>query len=295
MKLLREPLFHFFVIGAALFLVYSVASDYFSSDAGRNIEISQADIELLAETFARQWQRPPTEEELRNLVQARVREEVLYREALAVGLDQDDLVVRRRMVQKMELLSQDLALLADPTDQELQAFFQERLENYRVPPRISFSHIYFNLDNRGAEAEEHARAVLAELQAEDPPPRRDPERGDRFMLQYDYSLLAPQEVQQQFGARFSETLFELEDGWHGPVVSGYGLHLVNVVQRVEDRIPQYEEVRDRLIADYNRMRRDRAIEALYQGLLQEYNVKIDDEAIGRLVIGSGARSPGAGR
>jgi len=292
MKLLREPLLHFFALGALLFLVYALVSDVFTSDAGRSIEITEAEIQLLAETWQRQWQRPPTEEELRGLVQARVREEVLYREALAVGLDQNDAVVRRRMVQKMELLSEDLALLADPTDQELQAFFQERLEDYRVPPLVAFSHVYFNPDRRGAAVEEDARRALAEIRAQTPSPQTAPELGDRFMLQYDYPLLSPLEVQQAFGARFSETLFELEPGWHGPIVSGYGLHLVYVRERVESRIPQYAEIRDRLVADYNRMRSDRAKDALYQGLATRYDVKIDEQAVQSAALrdGQAARS-----
>jgi hypothetical protein len=289
MRFLREPLLHFVVLGAALFLVHAVASDVFSTDASRRIAITEPEIELLAGGFGRQWQRPPTEDELRALVDGRVREEVLYREALAVGLDQNDVIVRRRMVQKMELLSQDLATLADPRDQELRAFFQERQEEYRVPPRISFSHVYFNTDRRGPAAEEDARRALAELRAATPPPRRAPERGDRFMLQHDYALRSPLEVQQLFGARFAERLFELELGWYGPVVSGYGIHLVYVGERVEGRIPEYEEVRDRLVNDYNRMRRDRANELLYEGLVRGYEVEIDEEALRRaaLRVGSG--------
>jgi hypothetical protein len=286
MRLLREPLIHFVALGAVLFLVYAVASDVFTPDASRRIEITESNIQLLAETWQRQWQRPPTEEELRGLVQARVREEVLYREALAVGLDQNDVVVRRRMVQKMELLSQDLALLADPTDQELQAFFQERQEEYRVPPRISFSHVYFNPDRRGAAVEEDARRALAELRAGAQPPQRAPELGDRFMLQYDYARLSPAEVQQQFGSRFAEALFELEQGWHGPIASGYGLHLVNVGERVESRIPQYAEIRERLVTDYNRMRSDRAKNALYEGLSANYDVEIDEDAVRRSALRS---------
>lgn len=284
MKILREPLTQFVVLGLVLFLVYGVASDLFSSDAGRRIELTEAEIGFLAQTFQGQWQRPPTEQELRALVDARVREEVLYREALAVGLDRDDLVVRRRMVQKMELLSQDLALLVDPTDQELQAFFQERQEEYIVPSLVSFSHIYFNLDSRGAAAEEDAQRALAELLTEEPQPRRAPDRGDRFMLQYDYSLLSPLDVQRQFGTQFADALFELEPGWHGPLVSGYGLHLVNVSQRVESRVPEYEEVREQLINDFNRMRRDRANEALYEGLVQGYEIAIDEEALRRAAL-----------
>ncbi len=284
MKLLREPLFHFVAFGAVLFFVYGVASDFLASDAGRSIEITEADIGFLAERFQRQWQRLPTEEELRALVEARVREEVLYREALAVGLDQDDLVVRRRMVQKMELLSQDLALLVDPTDQELEGFFQERREEYRIPPRLSFSHIYFNVDQRGAAAEDDALRELAEMRALEPPPRRAPERGDRFMLQYDYSLQSPLDVQRQFGGQFAEALFELEPGWHGPIASGYGLHLVNVGQQAESRLPEYDEVRETLINDYNRMRRDRANEVLYEGLSREYDIVIDQEAVRRRAL-----------
>jgi hypothetical protein len=284
MKILREPLVQLVVLGAALYLVYGVASGFFSADTGRRIEITAADISLLAQTFQGQWQRPPTEEELRNLVEARVREEVLYREALAVGLDKDDLVVRRRMVQKMELLSENLALLADPTDQELRSFFVEHEDDYLVPALVSFSHVYFNLDQRGAEAEQDALRVLQELRAEDPQPRRAPDRGDRFMLQYDYSLLSPLDVQRQFGAQFADALFELAPGWQGPIASGYGLHLVNVIRRVEPRVPEYEEVRDQLISDFNRMRRDRANEALYQGLLEGYQVTVDDEALRRNVI-----------
>ncbi len=135
-----------------------------------------------------------------------------------------------------------------------------------------------------AAAEEDARRALAELRAATPPPRRAPERGDRFMLQHDYALRSPLEVQQAFGARFAQTLFELEPGWHGPVVSGYGIHVVYVGERVEHRIPEYEEVRDRLVVDYNRMRRDRANELLYEGLVGGYEVEIDEEALQRAAL-----------
>ena len=281
MKLLRDPLFHFIVLGAALFIVYALAADLFSADESRRIEIDESEIGFLAGNFERQWGRPPNAEELRALVQSRVREEVLYREALAVGLDRNDVVVRRRMVQKMELVSEDLALLADPTDDELRSFFAEHREEYRIPLRISFSHVFFNADRRGSTVEEDARRVLAELRAQTPPPSRAPERGDRFMLQHDFSLQAPLDVQRTFGNRFAETLFQLEPGWQGPVISGYGLHLVHVGERVESRIPAYEEIRDRLVAEFNRVRRQRANEALYKTLSERYEVVIDEEAVRR--------------
>jgi hypothetical protein len=288
MKLLRDPLFHFILLGAALFVVYALASGFLISGESPRIEINASEIEFLAGNFERQWGRPPNDEELRALIDSRLREEVLYREAVAVGLDRNDIVVRRRMVQKMELLSQDLALLADPTDDELRSYFQENPEDYRVPPRISFSHVYFDADRRGPEAAADARRVLAELRGQSPPPRRAPERGDRFLLPHDYSLSTPLDVRRSFGSRFAEALFELESGWQGPVVSGYGLHLINVGERVEGRIPQYEEVRDELVADYNRVRRERANELLYEKLAERYEVVIDEEALRR---GALSRAP----
>ncbi len=279
MKWIREPLVQFAILGAILFLAYAVASDLFAEDQARQIVIDDAGIEILADGWQRQWQRPPTADELRGLVDARVREEVLYREAQAMGLDVNDVVVRRRMVQKMELLSQDLALLADPTDAELRAFLAENPDDYRVPPRITFSHVYFNLDQRGPAAEEDAVRVLESLRAADPQPARAPELGDRFMLPYDYRLQAPAEIQRSFGSRFAEDLASLEVGWHGPILSGYGLHLVHITERVESRTPEYEEIRDRLVNDFNRVRRDRANEALYEGLSQGYDIEIDEAAI----------------
>lgn len=289
MKLLREPLFQFAILGGLLFAIYAFASDTFSADEARRIEMNEAEITFLAANWQRQWQRPPMEQELRALVDARVREEVLYREALAVGLDQNDIVVRRRMVQKMEMLSQDLALLADPTDAELQTFFDERKEEYRVPPRLSFSHIYFNADSRGAAVEDDARRVLADLRGMNPVPERAPELGDRFMLPYDYSLRAPLEVQQQFGSYFAEEILKLAPGWQGPVGSGYGVHLVYVGDRVEGRIPELAEVRDRVVNDYNRDRSERANAALYDGLRTNYEIIVDEEAIARALSGQ----PGA--
>ena len=279
MKLFKEPLVQFILLGAALTLVYSAAAGAFAEDDSKQITMDAAAIEFLAATWERQWQRPPTEAELRSLVDARVREEVLYRTAQSMGLDRNDLVVRRRMVQKMELLSQDLATLTDPPEEDLKAFFAENLEDYRVPPRVSFRHIYFNLDQRGLEAADaDARVMLDEL-------RRSPdevnvaELGDRFMLASEYTLRTPVEMQQAFGSRFAEEVSELEPGWHGPIGSGYGTHLVEVTDRVESGIPEYAEVRERVLVDYERIRRDRANELLFEGLSADYSIEIDEDAI----------------
>jgi hypothetical protein len=279
MKFLRDPLTHFVILGAALFTIYALATGLLSPDDSRRIEIDRSEIELLAGTFERQWGRPPQPNELQALIEARVREEVLYREALAVGLDRNDIVVRRRMVQKMELMTEDVATLADPTEEELRAFYDEHREEYRIPPRVTFSHVYFNVDRRGDSAEEDALRVLAELRAETPPPDRAPERGDRTMIAYDYALATPGEVQRVFGTRFADALFELGPGWHGPIASGYGLHLVHIGQRVEGRLREYEVVRDRLVEHYNRVRRERARDALYESLAKDYEIVVEGEVV----------------
>ena len=138
MKWLKEPLVLFILLGAALTLVYSVASGAFAADESKTVAMDAAEIEILAANWERQWQRPPTEAELRGLVDARVREEVLYRAAQSMGLDRNDIVVRRRMVQKMELLSQDLATITDPPEADLRAFFEENREDYRA---VSYTHL----------------------------------------------------------------------------------------------------------------------------------------------------------
>lgn len=279
MKWLKEPLVLFILLGAALTLVYSVASGAFAADESKTVSMDASEIELLAANWERQWQRPPTEAELRGLVDARVREEVLYRAAQSMGLDRNDVVVRRRMVQKMELLSQDLATITDPPEADLRAFFEENREDYRVPPRVSFRHVYFNLDSRGMAAESDALAALEELRASDPDEADVSRLGDRFMLAYEYTLRTPIELQQAFGSRFAEAVSELEPGWHGPVPSGYGLHLVEITDRVESYLPEFEQVRERVLVDYERVRRDRANELLLEGLSANYSIEIDEAAI----------------
>jgi hypothetical protein len=281
MKLLREPLFQFVVLGAALFTVYAIGGDFFASDPSRLIEITASDIELLAGSFERQWRRPPTADEMKNLVENRVREEVMYREALAMGLDRNDVVVRRRMMQKMNLLSQDLAAMVDPTDAQLENYLREHENRYRIPPRLTFSHVYFNPDRRGTAAADDALRLLANLRARSKPPDTAAGLGDRFMPGYEFERVSPMDVSRQFGQRFADSLFSLDLGWQGPLASGYGLHLVNIVERYDGRVPAVGEVRADLARDYNRDRSDSVGEKLYESLRGRFEVRVDQAALRR--------------
>jgi hypothetical protein len=276
---LREPLVQFNALGVALFVLYGLLGGGAPDDgADKRIDVTQAEINWLRERWTRQWQRPPTETELRGLVEDYVREEVLYREALTMGLDRDDGVVRRRMVQKLELLTE--AVLAPPTEEQLRAYFQENLDRYRIPEVRSFSHVYFNLDQRGEGAVADAESLLDELRNARQPVTRAPERGDRFLMQYDYRLHTQVEVERLFGRRFAASLFEVEpQSWQGPIQSGYGLHLVYVSEVSPEAVPDFEAVRSRVQVDYEANQRYEAKEALYRSLASGYEVVIDQEAV----------------
>ena len=163
-KLLREPLLIFLVLGALLFGLYTLVKDQSqgSSDALR-IQVTAADVDQLSVRWQRQMGRPPRPEELQGLTDNFVREEVLVREALALGLDRDDTGIRRRLVQKMNFLVEDLALLNEPTDADLSDYFEQHPEIYRLPPRISFTHIYFSRDQRGDATKADAELALSQL------------------------------------------------------------------------------------------------------------------------------------
>ncbi len=270
-RIVREPLFQFLVVGVVLFVLFAAAGRESNEDTA--ILIDADDIRLLSERWAMQWHRPPTDEELRNLVDGLVREEVLYREALALGLDRDDTVVRRRLVQKVEFLIAD-TVSSEPANFELQAYFDANAEKYRQSARVSMTHIYLNPDERGASIEEDARRLLESLRAANL--GRAEDHGDRFMLGHDYTSASPAALDRDFGTGFGEAVLALPVGeWSGPVRSGYGLHLVRLRDRTESRLLVLEEVRERVLVDYMDERRRQADEETYERLRQRYDIRID--------------------
>jgi parvulin-like peptidyl-prolyl isomerase len=280
MRILREPWVHFLVLGVALFALSVVLSDRDTDASDQRIDMTATEIEWLARNWKARWQRPPTEAELRGLVDDYIRQEVLYREALKMGLDQDDEIIRRRMVQKIEFLTEDLAAQAQPTEAELQSYLQENLDKYRLPERRSFTHIYFNIDRRGDAAVDAAEETLAGLRGSPNASINYAELGDRFMLAHDYSAQSEAEVTRQFGQRFATALFEIEPGdWQGPVGSGYGLHLVRVTDVWEGSVPELDMVRNEVLRDFATELRDQARQAMFSSLATQYEISIDEEAI----------------
>ena len=271
---LQEPLFHFLLIGAALFaLFYQVAEPESASD--NRIVISEADIDRMITLFERKLQRLPTQQELNGLVEAQIREEILYREALAMGLDQDDTIVRRRMAQKVEFMFNDLVDAAEPADEELQRFLNDNPDKFIEPARTSFVHVYLNADKRGDGVEQDAAQLLETLSSE-PDAGDATAAGDAFMFGYAFENQSEQQVSRMFGSDFAQSLATVTTGsWQGPVVSGYGLHLVHIKDRSEARLPPLAEVRDVVLYELLAERRQQANQAFFKNLRERYDVIVE--------------------
>ena len=266
MRILREPLLHFMVLGALVF----VAARERDGDAGRyRIDAGPEQRARIATTYLQQYGVPPTESQVRYLLDQYVRSEILFREGLALGLDRDDEIVRRRVVQKIEFLNEDTDAI-DANDRELEKFFASHQSRYVTPATVSFTQVYFSADPRGeAEAHHRADAALATLRkgaAVTP--------GDRFEGGNDLTGLNDADAQRLFGdSQLSAALFSAAaDEWAGPFRSAFGWHLVRIERRDPTQVPPLESVKDRVRADYLTAERDRRNEAEFKRLASKYRI-----------------------
>ena len=241
---MREPLLHFLLLGLVLFGVYAyLHRGRGGIESSEQIALTIDDLRLMDGYFESQWHRPPTPAEFQAMVEDKVREEVLYREGLAMGLDKDDTIVKRRMAQKMQFLAEDVAAAHEPSTAELKAWFDKNTEKFALPGRYSFRHIYFSPDKRGKNAQGDAAQALAKISGQPEDSKLAASMGDNFMFQDYYGDRAPSAVAKEFGPQFAVALEKLKPGsWQGPVESGYGWHLVFVDTVIPGRIPAFEEM-----------------------------------------------------
>jgi peptidyl-prolyl cis-trans isomerase C len=279
LRLAKEPLLHFVLIGAAIYLLFGLFGQSESAEAvaeENTIVVTKGEITWLGEMWQKKWNRPPTDAEMLGLVRDQLRETVLYREAVAMGLDKDDVIIRRRMAQKLEFLAQDLITPEVPTEEELQAFFKENIDRYQAPPLLTFTHVFLDPDKRGDETLVDAEKLKGELIASAKVPDAASDLGDRFMLQSYYPERDEADLSKLFGSEFARSIMALEPKqWHGPVLSGYGTHLVYVHDRLESPPPTYDQVAERVQQDQQNEEREKLNQEYIESLLSRYNVVIE--------------------
>jgi parvulin-like peptidyl-prolyl isomerase len=240
---LREPLLHFLAAGALIFGIYHMVGPTVGEPAQADrIVLTKDDLRQLAVLWLAQGRGTPTVDEMNGLVEQRVKEEILSREAVALGLDKNDEIIKRRLAQKMDFLAADLAALHDPGDGTLKAWHVANSDRFAEPPRASFRHLYFSLD-RGSRGQEAAATALAKITGLSAAEAAATAKADRFMLRDYYGERTPEQVAKEFGPDFAAALFKLEPGaWQGPIRSGYGWHLVLIETSEPGRVPAFEEI-----------------------------------------------------
>jgi hypothetical protein len=267
-RLLREPLLHFLAIGGLIFVLFAAQSEP-GPEPADTIVVGPDRIAQLAKGFQAVWRRPPTDDELRSIIDDFVREEIYYREALTLGLDRNDAVVRRRLRQKMEFLTDSGAELLEPTAGELEAYLLASEQTFRRGPRLAFEQIYLG----ETSAPESIRLSLSALQSD---PLAGPSTlGEHTLLPAQLGLSPPDAIDGVFGKGFSERLTELQPGvWAGPVVSAYGVHLVRIVDSLPARTPPLEEISDAVLRDWKAAKARKIRELQYARLRERFVVEI---------------------
>jgi hypothetical protein len=270
-NLLKEPLFHFVLIGIALFVLYGWVSD--RSDSQETIYFDDYDMNNIIASWEMQWIRLPTDEELKSLVEQNIRQEVFYQEALKMNLDHNDEIIKRRLAQKMNFLSNDLATLKEPTEDELRKYYEDNREKYMLSPIYSFYQVSFRSDSRD-DPQADARHFLDNIKGQSPEKLNEP--GDRLPFPYYFEVTDRDELDRQLGMEFARSLEGLDtDTWTGPVQSGFGWHLVYLTEKVPARAPEFESIVNELKRDFEYENQRRINDQVYSELRRSYEIEFD--------------------
>lgn len=279
----HEPFVHFIALGAIIFVAYYAIN---TRARGQNdhIEITAADLERLRASALQQWGKEPDAQQMQDLVQNQVREEVLVREALASGLDQGDIIVRRRLAQKMEFLAH--ADVSAPTDAEVRQYHAAYSAHYQQAAQVDFEHVYFRADRPGTPAAQAAR------QAREALAQGAPVVADNFMLGNTVTTQDRDTLVRDFGAAFADAVLQApEKTWSEPLASAQGLHLVRVLRHAPAATLPLEAIRDRVTADMVNARVAAARDGAYRRLLARYTVELPDGRLQLSAAAPGTRQP----
>ena len=275
-KILKGPVIYFFILGFVIFGLHSFLNRANQDDIDPfTVEVASADIEWIRSSWEARMKRQPTQQELQGLINRFIRDEILFREASAMDLDDRDLVIQRRLVQKLTFVFEDLAETIEPTDDELKNYMQENQEKYRIPVMISFTHVYFNPDKR-KDVTEEAKNVLARLKSAQSPPEEAVSLGDTIMIDASFRKRSPDEVARTLGKAFANELFSAgEMGWQGPIVSTFGLHLIYIEERIASKMPEFENIREDVKNDFMYERKKQVIDNAYNAVKSRFTILVE--------------------
>jgi hypothetical protein len=281
-RVLKEPLLHFLLAGAAMFGAYAWLNGAATNPAAskaQQITIGSGDIRWLAENWTTQWRRPPTPEELRGLITDYLNEQLLAREARDLGLEDNDVIIRRRLAQKLTFVIEDTLRRAEPSEDELRQFYQANAQRFRSDARLSFAHIYFSPQRRADARSDATDALRLLLDAEEPVG----ELGDRILVEREFHEETEQSISGAFGPDFARAVFSLNSGaWSGPIESGYGWHLVRVSTRRDSQLHPLADVRARVAEEWRREQERSGKQRYLDELRGKYSI-VADEAVESLL------------
>ena len=276
-KIIKEPLLQFFIIGALIYLAYGL----FNQDIKEQenvIVITNGEIQWLEDNWLKTRSRPPSADERQGLINQHVRQKEMYRTAMEMGLDKDDMIIERRMVQKLEFLTSDIMSPPEPQAGELEEFFRVTQKEYRTPGAITITQIYFDPDKRGERTLSDAEKALVFLKHRGEPKSPDTGFGDVIMLQSYFPMISEIELSKLFGGEFANEVYSLSPGsWHGPILSGYGTHLLYIHELKESTPPAFEEIADVVKVAWEKQKLKELNDLYEEGLLARYEIIIEGE------------------
>ena len=276
-KILREPLIYFFVLGFVVFGLHSFLNSekQVRDEDPFTVEVASTDIEWIRSSWEARMKRQPTQQELQGLIDRYIRDEILFREAMAMDLDDRDLVIQRRLVQKLTFVFEDLAETVEPADDELKSYLQENQDRYRIPEMISFSQVYFNPDKR-KDATKEAEKLLASLKSAQSAPEEAVSLGDTIMIDTTFRKKSPNEVARILGKQFADELFSASEmGWQGPITSTFGQHLVFIEERIASKMPEFANLREDVKNDFMYNRKKEVIDSAYNAAKSRYTILLE--------------------
>ena len=270
-KFLREPFFHFIAIGIALFFLYGLVNK--NIDTKNTILITDYDLENIIASFEMQWKRNPTEQELQSIINQNIKKEVFYQEALKMNLDHNDEIIKRRLSQKMQFLSNDIASLSEPTDDVLKVYYKENSDKYLTPTSYTLYQITFSPDKRKDNYKDASETLKKFTEATFDDMHQ---WGDKLPFSYFFEKVNANELGLQLGSKFPDELKSQEiNKWVGPIQSGFGYHLVYITNKVESLVPEFEMVKKEVLRNYEYDNQIETNELIYQELKKAYDIKFD--------------------